>query len=136
MGPPPSTALHHRELAFEPGDPAACGAGIACVRQALADWRLAPDDIADAVLVAAELLTNAWKHAEGPEHLSVDHSGGVLRIAVTDRSPTRPRLGEHRAESIGGHGIFIIDSLALRWGTQPAGEGKAVWAELRTGSGA
>ncbi|MFJ3202877.1 ATP-binding protein [Streptomyces sp. NPDC086989] len=121
--------MHHRELDFDRGDAEACGAGIACVRQALADWDLAAAD--DATLVAAELLTNALKHAGGPRRLSLDHSGGVLRIAVTDRSPSPPRLGAHRADAIGGHGVFIVDQLALRWGTRPEGAGKTVWADLR-----
>ncbi|MFJ6783102.1 ATP-binding protein [Streptomyces yangpuensis] len=130
MAPPQRVAPHHRELTFERGDAGACGAGIACVRRALADWGLTAADGGDAVLVAAELLTNAHRHAGGPRRLSLDHSGSVLRIAVTDRSPTPPRLGEHRAESIGGHGVFIVDCLAQRWGTRPEGEGKTVWADL------
>ncbi|MFB8396158.1 ATP-binding protein [Streptomyces yangpuensis] len=100
------------------------------MRQALADWKLTAADRGDAVLVAAELLTNAHRHAGGPRRLSVDHSGSVLRIAVTDGSPTPPRLGEHRAERIGGHGVFIVDCLAQCWGTRPEGEGKTVWADL------
>ncbi|MFC9815213.1 ATP-binding protein [Streptomyces virginiae] len=130
MGPPQSVAPHHREIAFVRGDAQACGAGIACVRRALADWNLTAADVGDAVLVAAELLANAWKHADGPERLSVDHSGSVLRIAVTDRSPALPRLRMHRADAIGGHGVFIVDRLALRWGTRPVGGGKTVWADL------
>ncbi|MFE5720598.1 ATP-binding protein [Streptomyces erythrochromogenes] len=130
MGPCSSTAVHHREILFDPGDEAACSTGIAHVRQALADWQLTAADDGNAVLVAAELLTNAAKYAGGPQRLSIDHRGDRLHLAVTDPSPVSPRLGEHRPDTIGGHGIFLIDRIALRWGTRPDGTGKTVWADL------
>ncbi|MEW1635349.1 ATP-binding protein [Streptomyces sp. NPDC093801] len=129
MGSTPSGVPHHRELAFEPGDGGACRAGLACIRQALTDWQLTAV-AGDTLLVASELLSNAVKHAGGPVQMSVDHTAGLLRIAVTDHSPVPPRQGRHRPESIGGHGIFLVDHLAHRWGTLPHGTGKTVWADL------
>ncbi|MFD7138065.1 ATP-binding protein [Streptomyces sp. NPDC059919] len=131
MAPSQPAVLHHRELDFDLGDVQACGAGIACVRQALADWDVAPADGGDATLIAAELLTNAFRHGGGARRLSLDDGGDVLRIAVTDRTPTPPRLVHHRPDTIGGHGVFIVHRLALRWGTRAEGTGKTVWADLR-----
>ncbi|MFI8497543.1 ATP-binding protein [Streptomyces sp. NPDC085524] len=131
MGPPPSPppALPHRELEFGSETAGACGAGIAWIRRTLDDWHL-PAENGDAVLVAGELLANAAQHAGGVLRLSFDHRGSVLRIAVTDPSPDPPRLGEHRPDAIGGHGLFLVDRLTVNWGTRQEGSGKTVWADL------
>ncbi|GGQ07143.1 MULTISPECIES: ATP-binding protein [Streptomyces] len=129
MGSPPSAA-HHRELALgETADLEACSRGIAWVRQALTDWGLLAQG-QDALLIAAELLSNAVKHAGGIRRLTLTHRDGLLRVAVTDPSPEPPRLRAHRPDSIGGHGVFLVDRLAQRWGTRPNGRGKTVWATL------
>lgn len=129
MEDPPSATRHCELAAGRAGDTAAFGAWMTWMRQRLTDWQLAALDT-DAVLVAAELLSNAARHAGGVLRLALDHRGGVLRIAVTDPSPCPPRPHGHRPESIGGHGLFIIDSLTLRWGTLPERDGKTVWADL------
>ncbi|KJY28554.1 MULTISPECIES: ATP-binding protein [Streptomyces] len=126
----PPSATRHCELVPGPTrDTAEFGAWIAWVRQKLTDWHLSAHD-ADAVLIAAELLSNATRHAGGILRLTLDHHDGVLRIAVTDPSRIPPRPPRHRPESTGGHGLFIINSLTLRWGTRPERDGKTVWADL------
>ncbi|MFE2323813.1 ATP-binding protein [Streptomyces sp. NPDC059385] len=129
MGPPSAVAFPHRELEFGSEAVEACGAGIAWVRQTLDDWHL-PAEGGDAVLIAAELLSNAAKHAGGILRLSLELHGSLLQIAVTDPSPDPPHLGEHRPNSIGGHGLFIVDRLTVNWGTWREGGGKTVWADL------
>ncbi|MFE7187059.1 ATP-binding protein [Streptomyces erythrochromogenes] len=129
MGSPP-LAAHHRELALgETADLEACSRGITWVRQALTDWDLLGSG-QDALLIAAELLSNAAKHAGGIRNLTLTHYDGLLQVAVTDPSPEPPRLRAHRPDSIGGHGIFLVDRLAQDWGTRPNGGGKTVWATL------
>ncbi|MFE5724966.1 ATP-binding protein [Streptomyces erythrochromogenes] len=129
MGLLPSAA-HHRELALNAtADSEACSQGIAWTRQTLTDWDLLDQGL-DALLIAAELLSNAAEHAGGIRTLTLTHQGGQLQIAVTDPSPDPPQLLPHRPDSIGGHGIFLIDRLAQHWGTQPNGCGKTVWATL------
>ncbi|THA76162.1 ATP-binding protein [Streptomyces sp. A0592] len=126
----PLHAAHHRELALdETADLEACSRGIAWVRQALSDWNLL-DRGQDAVLVAAELLSNAAKHAGGIRSLTLTHYEGLLQITVTDPSAEPPQLRRHRPDSIGSHGIFLVDRLAQHWGTRPNGPGKTVWATL------
>ncbi|MFJ9598259.1 ATP-binding protein [Streptomyces virginiae] len=129
MGLPPRTA-HHRELALHgTADLKACDKGITWVRQTLTDWNLL-DRGQDALLVAAELLSNAAKHAGGIRSLTLTHHEGLLQITVTDPSPEPPRLRRHRPDSIGGHGVFLVDRLAQHWGTRPNGPGKTVWATV------
>ncbi|MEV7559357.1 ATP-binding protein [Streptomyces sp. NPDC089795] len=129
MGSPPC-ATHHRELALgETADLEACSRGITWVRQALTDWGLLGKG-QDALLIAAELLSNAAEHAGGIRSLTLSHQDDLLQITVTDPSPDLPQLRAHRPDSIGGHGIFLMDRLAQHWGTRPNGRGKTVWATL------
>ncbi|GLX23294.1 ATP-binding protein [Streptomyces lavendulae subsp. lavendulae] len=128
MGLPPSAVSHGLDLDDASGA-AGCGAGIAWIRRTLTDMGLLAHG-GDVVLVAAELLSNAVRHAGGARHLSLDRHDRFLRIAVSDHDPRPPRMGEHRPDSIGGHGLFLVDRLALRWGSRPAPGGKTVWADL------
>lgn len=32
--------------------------------------------------------------------------------------------------STSGRGLLLLDAVALRWGIEPQGEGKAVWCDL------
>lgn len=106
--------------------------------QALGDWCPAPRAeggavAEDVVLVVAELVGNAMLHGEGPLELVLDLTGARLRIEVSDRSrhlpaPRRP----HHPALPGGHGLFIVQRLADRWGAEPHALGKTIWAEFAT----
>ncbi|WP_344442895.1 ATP-binding protein [Kitasatospora nipponensis] len=109
-------------------------------RQALHDWGWLPtgdpDQQAradDVLLVVSELVTNACRHAGGPEQLIVQATERSLRIDVLDglATPPQPRL-PHSPGRIGGHGLHTVALLASRWGSTPQGEGlgKTVWAEF------
>ncbi|MCB5164550.1 ATP-binding protein [Streptomyces bambusae] len=129
MRPPPAEE-RHRELALaDTADPRACHTGIAWVRETLTEWQLL-DHSQDALLIAAELLSNAVRHGGGIHTLGLTRHDERLRISVTDPSPVPPRLREHRPDSIGGHGIFLVDRLAHDWGCRPHHRGKTVWADL------
>jgi anti-sigma regulatory factor (Ser/Thr protein kinase) len=108
---------------------------LAQVRQALSTLAIPDDVLEDAKVLASELVGNSVKHAglqvSDVVHVRAEWTGDRLRVAVHDRSrPTtplpvaaaiRPRPG---AES--GWGLFIVDRLASRWGTDEAG----YWFEL------
>ncbi|WP_327071165.1 ATP-binding protein [Kitasatospora sp. NBC_01302] len=109
-------------------------------RQALHDWGWlptdSPDQLAradDILLVVSELVTNASRHADGPDQLVLRASGELLRIDVLDglTTPPQPRL-PHSPGQLGGHGLHTVALLASRWGTTPRadGPGKSVWAEF------
>ncbi|GLF96990.1 ATP-binding protein [Streptomyces yaizuensis] len=102
--------------------------------RALADWGWAaagPERTGDALLLVSELVTNACLHAGGPTELVLRYTPELLRIEVADGSP-RPPAPRPRAIALpGGHGLVVLERLALRWGSEPRdGGGKAVWAEL------
>nr|WP_172638989.1 ATP-binding protein [Streptomyces tailanensis] len=90
----------------------------------------------NAVLVAAELVTNAAMHGDVTGHsflLKVVWTTGTVRIEVADACETRrqkTRRAEPEAES--GRGLLIVEALADKWGIEDRDLGKTVWAELST----
>ncbi|MFS4093719.1 ATP-binding protein [Streptomyces sp. AF1A] len=119
--------------------PPVAGAVSAVRRRAagvLADWRVCPHLVEDALLVVSELVTNAIVHARPPAVLRLswlgDESGGTLRIEVTDTGPKVPAprsLGgvdpdEH------GRGEAIVRALATRHGMRAHLGQVSRWADL------
>lgn len=92
-----------------------------------------PSALYDASLCLSELVTNAVQHpdqASGQEiDLAVTVSGSTLRVEVIDPGggfePGRPTQGDER-----GWGLFIVDQLATRWGTEPGSDRTVMWFEL------
>ncbi|MFJ1754768.1 ATP-binding protein [Kitasatospora sp. NPDC088134] len=103
--------------------------------EALADWSWAtppdPDLAEDVVLLVAELVGNAMLHAGGPIELVLDATPARLRIEVSDASSVLPTLRTpHRPGLPGGHGLYIVQRTADRWGADPHAQGKSIWAEI------
>lgn len=91
-------------------------------------------DVATAELVLTELLTNALVHGAMPivvHAATKQDQDTVLRLEVCDSAradvPHRVQAGP---ASTTGRGLFLVSTLASRWGVDPAGAGKVVWAEL------
>jgi anti-sigma regulatory factor (Ser/Thr protein kinase) len=90
-----------------------------------------PDLIEDAVIVVSELVTNAVRGGctAGILQWSVDDSR-LLRVAVTDDSPGWPELIRAGSSDEHGRGLWIVTQLSVRFGIEPDGAGKRVWAKL------
>ena len=87
----------------------------------------AADDLA---LVTSELATNAVLLARSPFVVRVAVSAGVARVQVRDDDGGSPRLRNGSTDDLDGRGISIISTVALRWGVEPDGAGKWVWADV------
>jgi anti-sigma regulatory factor (Ser/Thr protein kinase) len=86
----------------------------------------------DAALVATELATNAVVHAHSGFRLTLTLRQNVIRISVHDDQPL-PADGTRDVAVLPAaplHGLGAVAALAARWGADPAGTGKDVWAEL------
>lgn len=108
---------------------------LAAVRRSLEALAIPPELMDDAKLLVTELVGNSIKHSsrEGDEEIRIiaEWTGTRLRVSVRDRPRThsppsvaatiRPAAG---AES--GWGLFIVDRIASRWGTDEMG----YWFEL------
>ncbi|MFE9423689.1 ATP-binding protein [Kitasatospora sp. NPDC006697] len=143
-GLPPTGQRRRLPLA---GLPKPVARARALTSQALADWygladgpQGEPGIAGDVVLLVAELVSNALLHGGGPVELVLDATADRLRIEVSDRTSTLPTPHRpHHPALPGGHGLYIVERAADRWGAQPQPTGKTIWAEveakrLRTGS--
>ncbi|PRH77364.1 protein phosphatase [Streptomyces solincola] len=113
-------------------DPQGLSEARSVVRQALRDWGLrAYAD--DAELLTGELLGNVLLHTEGGAVLTLEvlpEPERRVRLSVQDRSSAWPRRRTPGEAATSGRGLLLLDALALRWGVEPRGEGKAVWCEI------
>lgn len=87
----------------------------------------------DAALCLSELVTNAVQHPDqgaGDElELALTLGEAALRVEVIDPGgnfePGRPTEGDER-----GWGLFIVDQLSSRWGTDSGSDRTVMWFEV------
>lgn len=82
------------------------------------------------VLVADELVTNAYVHAEAPLQLRYTRHRTGLLLEVTDAAPHRTQtLTAIRDGARGpGTGLAVVSNLALAWDVHHDAVVKTVWA--------
>ena len=89
------------------------------------------------MLLLSELVTNSVRHSGSglpgqTVTVTVLREGGVVRVEVTDRSvATVPVLRAADSGAEGGRGLYLVDSLAARWGAQRDGDRTTTWFELQ-----
>ncbi|MFG1661211.1 ATP-binding protein [Micromonospora chersina] len=100
------------------------------VHSALVAWGFEDlEDVADAVLVADELVANAVRHGGGCLSLHVHASGDEVTVCAVDGSAVVPRRREPDGD--GGRGLRIIEALCQAWGVEDLPDGgKRVWVRL------
>ncbi|MFL5766931.1 MAG: ATP-binding protein [Actinomycetota bacterium] len=94
--------------------------------------RLHHDVVERAKLLVTEVVANSVQHARTnePIHVSVRALPETLRVRVSDSGPSfEPDVGRPEGGSESGWGLFLIDSLADRWGVHSEGD-VTVWFEL------
>jgi anti-sigma regulatory factor (Ser/Thr protein kinase) len=117
-----------------PGRPEHVREARALVAKVLGDLHPGLDT---AVLLTSELVTNAVIHS------SSRCSGGMVRVTVLDgRSALRVEVADEGSElsspvvrgdlfASDGHGLFLVQALADRWGYLRDERGTTVWFSLR-----
>jgi anti-sigma regulatory factor (Ser/Thr protein kinase) len=87
------------------------------------------------MLIASELVTNAFFHGRGAIMLRVSRRDDRLRIEVVDEGcPDRIDVVAEERRDDRGRGLWIVEQLARDWGAmERAGR---VWAELDVRGGA
>lgn len=81
-------------------------------------------------LLTTELVTNAVRYGGEPIELRLRRAVGSVRVSVSDGGPGTPEVRHVPPTATGGRGVALVDTLALRWGSDAAGAGKTVWFEL------
>jgi anti-sigma regulatory factor (Ser/Thr protein kinase) len=109
----------------------------AAARAAVSAWmagHVSETMLADAQLLAVELVANSVRHADAPGDAVVSVRAhvraGVVRLEVEDRGRTGSIV--RRAPDLqhgGGFGLNVVEMLSARWGVN-RDAGTRVWAEL------
>jgi anti-sigma regulatory factor (Ser/Thr protein kinase) len=102
------------------------------VDELLRAWHV-PHDRGDAALLVTELVANVVDHAgsEANFTLELTASDTGLRVSVADGSSIQPIVRELSTDRPRGRGLFMIQAIADRWGSEEHRGGKRVWFELR-----
>lgn len=105
------------------------------VAEAVTRWG-ANVDVAEVVLLADELVSNALRHAGGVSEIGISGSPDRLRVEVIDPSPALPVPARPASRQDHGRGLLLVQQLASAWGAEPQPSGgKAVWFEVHAGIG-
>jgi anti-sigma regulatory factor (Ser/Thr protein kinase) len=94
-----------------------------------------------AVLLASEIVTNAVLHTNsrrpgGTVSVAVFEIGGGVRLEVSDAgSPASAPVVKGDGCVTGGHGLFLVQTLASQWGYTRDELGTTVWFWLARGRG-
>jgi hypothetical protein len=97
------------------------------MRLALAEWRMATI-LDDALIIAAELVTNAAK-VGGVFHLTLSREGGAVLIEVFDSSEASPDPQRRSLDRVDGRGLLLVEACSKDWGWRLEDHGgKTVWA--------
>jgi serine phosphatase RsbU (regulator of sigma subunit)/anti-sigma regulatory factor (Ser/Thr protein kinase) len=123
---PFAAAVHHRLGMDEP----AVSNARRVVTENLRSWGVPAETIDEVVLMASELVTNAFLHGRPPIELRLRSSGSEITFEVQDRAPYRPRRRRAENDDENGRGLQIVSILADRWGSRATGTGKSVWCSL------
>jgi anti-sigma regulatory factor (Ser/Thr protein kinase) len=126
----------HQLTFILPPTPVAVPTARRRAREAIAAWpavTAAPEAVRTAELVVSELVTNAVRYADHrPISVVIQFYAAVLRVEVSDASPTLPKPALPGEDSEGGRGLFIVGVLADRFGAAATASGKCCWAEIDT----
>jgi len=100
--------------------------------------RLAGAAAETAVLLTSELVTNAVLHTRSGRDggavtvVVIDLPDGLLVEVADDGSRDRgPEVSGDRSAAC-GHGLFLVEQLAARWGYRQDGAGTTVWFQVGT----
>ena len=105
------------------------------LRSTLQTWSL--DGFGDVTeLLATELVSNVVMHVHEPMSVRVSRMSDSIRVEVEDPSPDPPTLETFDATDEHHRGMFLVDTLANRWGAiGHPDDGKTVWFELDVTTG-
>jgi anti-sigma regulatory factor (Ser/Thr protein kinase) len=108
----------------------------AAARAAVAAWlspQVADQVLDDAQLLVSELVTNSVRHAQlaagATVRVTVEICEGFVRLEVEDPGDVAIGAVAPDREHGGGFGLFLVEALAQRWGSNHDGS-TCVWAEL------
>jgi anti-sigma regulatory factor (Ser/Thr protein kinase) len=88
-------------------------------------------DAETAALLTSELATNAVIHADSTFEVRIRIADSRVRVAIVNDEPEL-LASLREPDERGGRGLRLVESLAVRWGTESDRSHKIVWFELVT----
>jgi anti-sigma regulatory factor (Ser/Thr protein kinase) len=106
-------------------------AAVATARR-LAREVASPATVDTVELLVSELVTNAVLHVHGGRvlELRILVWDDCVRVEVRDSSYHLPQMLLPADWGLHGRGLFMVDALSDRWGSEPTATGKTVWCEV------
>ena len=83
-----------------------------------------------AALLTSELVSNVVRHGRTDMLVALRLRGDRVTVEVTDHNADLVKRQVQSADATSGRGLFLVDTLADRWGVEPHQPGKSVWFEL------
>ncbi|OKJ95588.1 ATP-binding protein [Amycolatopsis sp. CB00013] len=94
----------------------------------------ADDVLEDVLVVADELLANAYEHTPGPREVRLTYLPTPCRVVVEvdDTSSALPTLHNPAPQDLRGHGMRLINDLSDAWGVHrdDSTPGKTIWSRI------
>jgi anti-sigma regulatory factor (Ser/Thr protein kinase) len=108
-------------------------AARSCTIAALRAWGMTSMVLDDVALLLTELTANAIRHAHGIVAVEVDLDGERLTVRVCDEEDSPPHVEHPTSDDEGGRGLWLVETIADRWGWETSGQqGKVVWFQVVT----
>ena len=114
---PPDVATVHQARAF--------------VRDFCRSAGVAADECDTTVLLASEVVTNAFVHGRSDARVVVSVSVESVRVEVGDDNARQPHPASEQDGALDGRGLRILAGLASEWGVREEAMGKTVWFEVQ-----
>lgn len=112
-----------------PAIPAAVAIARATAQVACRVWRLSA--LCEAVVLAvSELVTNGVRAGAKQVTLRLVLTQQHLRLEVSDDQPGVPQVRLPPTEAESGRGLWLVSTVATRFGVDRDSTGKTVWAEF------
>jgi anti-sigma regulatory factor (Ser/Thr protein kinase) len=108
----------------------ACSDGRRLVAEHLARWQVPAQVSGKAALLTSELIANAIQHGPPPLCLQISVDVDLVRVQMYDSEAVAPIVTRPDLNSVSGRGMWLIDTLATRWGFHQRPPGKEVWFEI------
>ena len=101
------------------------------VTETLARWQIVAATMETIVLLTSEVVTNAVRHGRGAVSVLIEQRKRTVRVSVQDQHRDLPGLLPIDDDSERGRGLWLVEALAKRWGTNHLpDDGKHVWFEV------
>jgi anti-sigma regulatory factor (Ser/Thr protein kinase) len=117
-----------------PAAPTAPSEARAALRPWLRTQQCVGEQVEVAELLTSELVSNAVRHTPSPQvTLTAVLEDDQLHVGVADCVPGETPLRAHRHPDLrrgGGRGLWLVEALAAKWGSDRRVDGKEVWFEI------